>query len=81
MSDQNKAKDKAENNEKAKQWAGIIVVLENSKYLSMKLVINMAENVAQQHNLTWSEMSKILDHAHNNVDLDASEAFVDVVWK
>lgn len=69
------------NKEKAKDWAGIIATLEHNKYLSMKLVIQFAENVALQYGLTWSEMSSLLNEAHKNVDFEASEAYVSVVWK
>ncbi len=67
--------------EKAKQWAGIIVVLEHNKYLSMKLVIQYAENVAHQCGLSWSEMVKVLNHAHKNVDFESSEASIFVEWR
>ena len=67
--------------EKAKQWAGIIGVLLNNKYISLYTHITMAENIARQLKVPWQEMLKILNEAHNEIDFKASEAYVSVVWK
>lgn len=69
------------NEEKAKQWVGIIAVLENSKYLSMSLVFDFTENIALNYNLPHNKVFKLLEQAKKDIDFEASEVCISVVLK
>lgn len=68
-------------NDEARQWAGIISVMQEKGLISIATVMACSEDVQRKYRLTWNEMSSILNEVHEEIDFEASEAFVDVVWK
>ena len=63
----------------AKQWIGIITVLEANGFLSISTAMDAFENVARNYKI--SNINKLINETQPLVDLESSEAFVDVVWK
>jgi len=67
------------NIEKAKSYAGVLIVLQDNNVLSMLLYMEYKKSIMRDCNISEKEMDDLIAFAKENVDLDSSVLYVD--WK
>jgi hypothetical protein len=67
------------NTEKAKGYAGVLLVLEDNELLSMKLFHEFKKNIASDCGVSDKELDKIMEDAKSEIHFDSSSVFVH--WK
>ena len=64
-----------DNDEKIKHYAGLLVLLDHEKMLSMSLYMNFKRSIIKGCNATSSEVEAAIDYAKSNLNFDVSVVY------
>jgi hypothetical protein len=65
----------------AELWMARIFVMQDQGLLSIAMAVNALEQVSKKFNLTWSQVSDLSQKINKDIDVEASSASVNIVWK
>ena len=66
---------------KAKQWAGYIHTMYKKNLLPLSLVDEFARVVASKYKISFAKMKEHLNYANKFIDLNHSDAVIEIAWK